>query len=119
MMEFRHEPVLLSEVLTWIRPAAGGVYLDGTLGGGGHSEAILRTAGEGARLYGIDRDTGTSMRRKDCWRKRAPRRWTARCWIWGFPAPSWITRSGASATTRMRRWICGWTGARDEPRRSC
>ena len=56
MMEFRHEPVLLSEVLTWIRPAAGGVYLDGTLGGGGHSEAILRTAGEGARLYGIDRD---------------------------------------------------------------
>jgi len=55
-MAFQHIPVLLHEVLEWIRPAAGGVYCDGTLGGGGHSEAILRAAGEGARLYGIDRD---------------------------------------------------------------
>ena len=55
-MAFHHVPVLLEEVLTWIRPVSGGVYCDGTLGGGGHSEAILRAAGEGARLYGIDRD---------------------------------------------------------------
>ncbi len=55
-MAFVHVPVMLSEVLEWIRPVPGGVYCDGTLGGGGHSEAILRAAGEGARLYGLDRD---------------------------------------------------------------
>ncbi len=53
---FQHEPVLLQEVLTWLQPYPGGVYCDGTLGGGGHSEAILRAAGDSAVLYGIDRD---------------------------------------------------------------
>lgn len=55
-MEFRHEPVMLNEVLQWLQVKQGGVYLDGTLGGGGHSEAILQKAGEGGILYGIDRD---------------------------------------------------------------
>ncbi len=55
-MAFHHIPVLYDEVMTWLRPAAGGVYCDGTLGGGGHSEGILSLAGEGASLYGIDRD---------------------------------------------------------------
>ena len=55
-MEFRHEPVLLQEVLQWINIREGGVYCDGTLGGGGHSEAILKASGGTARLYGIDRD---------------------------------------------------------------
>ena len=55
-MEFRHEPVLLAEALQWMNVREGGVYCDGTLGGGGHSEAILRASGGTARLYGIDRD---------------------------------------------------------------
>ena len=55
-MEFRHEPVLLNEVLEWLNVQPGGIYADGTLGGGGHSEAILQRAGDGGRLYGIDRD---------------------------------------------------------------
>ena len=55
-MEFQHEPILLSEVLEWIRPQRNGVYCDGTLGGGGHSEAILRASSGTAVLYGIDRD---------------------------------------------------------------
>ena len=59
-MEFRHEPVLLNEVLAWIAPKAGGVYCDGTLGGGGHSEAILRACGGNVKLFGIDRD-GTAI----------------------------------------------------------
>lgn len=48
-----HVPVLLSEVLHYMRPASGKVLVDGTLGGGGHSEAMLR---EGATVIGIDQD---------------------------------------------------------------
>ena len=55
-MEFIHEPVLLNEVLTWMDVRPGGVYTDGTLGGGGHSGAMLRASGGTATLYGIDRD---------------------------------------------------------------
>ena len=55
-MEFKHEPVLLKEVLEWLNPAAGGVFADGTLGGGGHSERILQKIGDTGALYGIDRD---------------------------------------------------------------
>ena len=53
---FRHEPVLLEPVLAWMNARPDGVYLDGTLGGGGHSEAILRASGGTATLFGIDRD---------------------------------------------------------------
>ena len=55
-MDFIHEPVLLQEVLNWMAVRPGGVYADGTLGGGGHSGAMLRASGGTATLYGIDRD---------------------------------------------------------------
>ena len=55
-MEFQHTPVLLQEVLYWMDVRENGVYCDGTLGGGGHSEAILKASGGTAVLYGIDRD---------------------------------------------------------------
>ncbi|MBW3555112.1 MAG: 16S rRNA (cytosine(1402)-N(4))-methyltransferase RsmH [Gemmatimonadetes bacterium] len=52
-----HAPVLVEEVVRLLAPERGGLFLDGTVGGGGHSEAILR-AGEdaGARVIGVDRD---------------------------------------------------------------
>jgi 16S rRNA (cytosine1402-N4)-methyltransferase len=50
-----HVPVMVSEVLGYLRPERGGVYLDGTLGGGGHAEAVLE-ASEAARVVGVDRD---------------------------------------------------------------
>lgn len=55
-MNFQHEPVLLQEVILWMNVRNDGVYCDGTLGGGGHSEAILKASGGTASLYGIDRD---------------------------------------------------------------
>lgn len=55
-MEFHHVPVLLNEVMEYLVPQAGGVFADGTLGGGGHSAEILRAMGPTGTLYGIDRD---------------------------------------------------------------
>ena len=55
-MNFHHIPVLFDEVMEWIDPQPEGVYADGTLGGGGHSEGILHLSGGTAKLYGIDRD---------------------------------------------------------------
>lgn len=54
-MEFSHVSVLLKETVDALRVSDGGIYIDGTLGGGGHTEAILRRSG-GCRVIGIDRD---------------------------------------------------------------
>lgn len=53
---FHHIPVLLHEVLEWLNVQPSGAYADGTLGGGGHSEEILKLLSGEGRLYGIDRD---------------------------------------------------------------
>ena len=48
-----HEPVLLAQTLALLAPAPGKLFVDGTLGGGGHTEAFLQA---GARVIGIDQD---------------------------------------------------------------
>lgn len=50
---FYHTPVLLSEVIEQLQPAPGKLFFDGTLGGGGHSEALLQC---GARVVAMDQD---------------------------------------------------------------
>ena len=50
-----HTPVLLEEVLEWLRIKPEGTYIDATLGAGGHSEAIARRLASG-RLISLDRD---------------------------------------------------------------
>ena len=55
-MAFEHVSVLLEETIDLLDPRDGGVYVDGTLGGGGHSAEILRSIRPNGHLYGIDRD---------------------------------------------------------------
>jgi 16S rRNA (cytosine1402-N4)-methyltransferase len=50
-----HRPVLLRETIELLAPERGGLFIDGTLGLGGHSEAILEASAD-ARVIGIDRD---------------------------------------------------------------
>lgn len=52
---FRHEPVMVAEVLGHLRPERGGWFFDGTVGGGGHAEALLSASAE-VRLIAVDRD---------------------------------------------------------------
>ena len=51
-----HTPVLLAQVLAFLRPIPDGLYLDLTVGTGGHAEAILEACGPTGRLVGLDRD---------------------------------------------------------------
>ena len=53
---FHHVPIMVREVLSLLAPERGGVFVDGTLGGGGHAEAVLNALPEDGRLFGIDRD---------------------------------------------------------------
>ena len=55
-VDFHHVPIMVREVTELLEPDRGGVFVDGTLGGGGHSEAILKLLPETGRLIGIDRD---------------------------------------------------------------
>jgi 16S rRNA (cytosine1402-N4)-methyltransferase len=54
--EFPHTPVLVEEVLRFLEPRSGGVYVDATVGAGGHAERILQATTPGGLLVGIDRD---------------------------------------------------------------
>lgn len=55
-MNFIHVPVLRAEVLEWLRVAPGGVWVDGTAGGGGHGEAILEASSPTGLLWACDQD---------------------------------------------------------------
>jgi 16S rRNA (cytosine1402-N4)-methyltransferase len=55
-MEFKHVSVLLQETIDSLNIKPDGIYVDGTLGGGGHSLEICKRLGSGGRLIGIDQD---------------------------------------------------------------
>lgn len=56
-MEFNHVSVLLKETIDGLNIKPDGIYVDGTIGGGGHSLEIAKRLSKNGHLYGIDRDT--------------------------------------------------------------
>lgn len=60
-MEFSHVSVLLDECIDGLKIKKDGIYVDGTLGGGGHSLEIVKRLGEKGRLIAIDRDADALM----------------------------------------------------------
>ena len=59
-----HRPVLLRETMRLLLPERGGLFVDGTLGLGGHSEAMLEASPE-TRIFGIDRDEAALTRARE------------------------------------------------------
>lgn len=55
-MEFKHKSVLLQECIQGLNIKENGIYVDGTLGGAGHSSEILKRLSSKGKLIGIDRD---------------------------------------------------------------
>ena len=55
-MEFKHEPIMLEECIENLNIRPNGIYVDGTLGGAGHSSKIIENLSEEGLLIGIDRD---------------------------------------------------------------
>ena len=103
-MEFNHYSVMLEETIEELKIKPEGLYVDGTLGGGGHSSRIAGKLTTG-HLYGIDQDDAAikaagerlaeygdkvriiAMPKLFC-RRRAWRRWMELCWIWEYPLTS-------------------------------
>src|SRR5205085_12029857 len=56
-MQTQHVPVMLEEVLKYLQSEPGGSYVDGTVGGGGHTEAILERTAPDGKVLGIDADS--------------------------------------------------------------
>lgn len=63
-MKVYHTPVMLTECVAYLQPRAGGVYVDATLGGGGHALGMLQ-ATEGIRVYGFDQDADALAEAKE------------------------------------------------------
>ena len=55
-MEFKHQPVMLEECIKGLNIKKDGIYVDGTIGGAGHSREIVKKLSEKGLLIGIDRD---------------------------------------------------------------
>ena len=107
-MIFGHKSVLLDETIESLDIKPDGIYVDGTLGGGGHASEVCRRLGDKGRFIGIDQDAdaiaAASERLKEFGDKVTIVRSnyeTGFIWIWEFPPISLIRLNGDSPTERM------------------
>ena len=59
-MEFKHKSVLLEETVNGLNIKPDGIYVDGTLGGGGHAEEVCKQLNDKGSFIGIDQDAAGS-----------------------------------------------------------
>jgi 16S rRNA (cytosine1402-N4)-methyltransferase len=132
-----HAPVMVRECMDLLQPERGGIFLDGTLGGGGHSEALLERGPE-AILYGVDRDPDALAEASKRLERFGDRFRPVRSNFadaletagiadgtlngvlldLGISSPRSTWTRAASPSVRARRWTCGWgRGRRTSPRR--
>ena len=130
---YTHRPVLLEEAIQGLAIRPDGVYVDGTLGRGGHSEAIVRGLTAGGRLLCIDRDSQAleeGRARLAPWAGQITflhgnfgdlaalldgagvERVDGMLFDLGVSSPSWMTRPGAFPIRRTLPWTCGWIRGR-------
>ena len=128
-MEFKHQSVLLEETIRNLRVKPDGIYVDGTLGGGGHSYRICQQLSAKGSLIGIDQDEAaikaagerlkdfkenvTIIRSNYCNLKMELQKIgiTSVDGIildLGVSSTSWTTRTEALRTGRMSLLICAW-----------
>ena len=110
-MEFHHTTVLLNEMIDSVLTDPHGIYVDCTLGGGGHSFALSQKLADDALLIGIDQDQeaidAAGERLKDTclygiisptwtasWHPSIWTRWTGSFSTWAFPPTSWTMGNG-------------------------
>jgi len=93
---YAHVSVLVREAIGFLRPAPGGRYVDGTLGGGGHSEAVLAASAPDGQVLGLDRDDEAIAAARE------------RLQLFGARA---ITRQASFAEVREVLAEIGWLGA--------
>ena len=126
-----HTPVMLKECLRYLEPQDGGVYVDATLGGGGHSLAMLEAQPQ-ARLYCFDQDeeaieAAAQNLAQHCGQVDLIRanfsgirtelalrqiKTIDGALFWVCHRINWIVRNADSASITTLRWICGWTERR-------
>ena len=121
--EYRHEPVMLGEVLESLQLKSGSVVCDCTLGGAGHSVKMAAQVGETGLLLGVDQDDmalEAAGARLDREVPGVPHQLLKGnfgdldellCSIWAFRHRNSISLAGAFRITRTPHWTCGWIRA--------
>ena len=132
VVEFNHYSVMLHETIEQLNINPDGIYVDGTLGGGGHAYEVCSRLKNG-HFYGIDQDdaaiAAASARLQPFGDKVTVIRnnyvnavgpsenmvspaWTGSCWIWEYLPISWIPKTEDFPIGLMPLSTCGWIAGR-------